>query len=436
MRIQVDSEIGPLERVMVHRPGREIDRMTPSMMDELLFDDILDGDQARREHDGFTAVLERAGAEVLDAQDLLAAALETEAARHDLAEELREEYGLPAELVASVASFEEQKAADLAALLVEGLRARPEEKPSRRRRFREPRLFDLPPVPNYFFQRDPQIVLGSRVAVASMATDARERERLLARLIFEHHPQLSGAYDALVEIDAPREGGSQWARHYPYATLEGGDVLVASPEIVLIGMSERTNRRGVEEMAEVLRREETRFRHLILVELPSKRSYMHLDTVFTFIDRGLCLAYPPVVEPGSPESAHVYHVDLTSRELAFGLRRSLRKALGEVGMEIELVPCGGPGELIDQQREQWTDGANAFAVAPGVIVLYRRNRRTLEELDRRGWRVLTEEQVLDGGEELLGRGPTVVTLQGYELSRARGGPRCMTMPLARGSVEE
>jgi arginine deiminase len=177
--------------------------------------------------------------------------------------------------------------------------------------------------------------------------------------------------------------------------------------------------------------EETSFRHLILVEMPSKRSYMHVDTVFTLIDRHACLAYLPVIEPGGPESALVYYVDLYARELTFAVRPSLLRALRDLGVELDVVPCGGTGEEIDQQREQWTDGANAFALAPGVILLYRRNRKTIEELGRRGFRILPEEEVAAGGHRVLGEGPTVVTLAANELSRARGGPRCMTMPVER-----
>ncbi len=158
---------------------------------------------------------------------------------------------------------------------------------------------------------------------------------------------------------------------------------------------------------------------------------MHLDTVFTLIDRGICLAYLPVIEPGGPESAHVYYVDLYARELSFAVRPSLLKALADLGVDLDVVPCGGAGEEIDQQREQWTDGANAFALAPGVILLYRRNRKTMEELGRRGLRILPEEEVAAGEHRLLGGGPTVVTLAANELSRARGGPRCMTMPVER-----
>ena len=421
MRIYVDSEIGRLRRVLVHRPGREIDWMPPSMMGQLLFDDILYGEEAREEHDLFRKVLEQAGVEVLDGQDLLAEVLRDQIPRRDLLAELEREYGVSPGLVAALS---ELPPAELAATLIEGVRTQAEAETGPRR------FFDLPPLPNYFFQRDSGVVLGERVVVPSMATEAREREPLLSRTLFAYHPSLQ-SHAALFDIDVPPSGAPHHDPHYPYPSLEGGDVVVAAPDIVVVGVSERTNRRGVEVLAEYLRLEETAFRHLILVELPSKRSYMHLDTVFTLIDHGTCLAHLPVIAPGGPESARVYYVDLYSPELTFAVRPSLLKALADLGLDLDVIPCGGATEIIDQQREQWTDGANAFAVAPGVILLYQRNRKTIEELGRRGFRVLPEEEVAAGRHRLLEGGPAVVTLAANELSRARGGPRCMTMPLER-----
>jgi len=422
MPLRVDSEIGRLRRVLVHRPGREIDWMVPSMMETLLFDDILDGDDARLEHDGFCQVLLQAGVQVLDAQTLLADVVGQEDARKRLLDELEAEYGVPYSLVRQLYEMPDR---ELATTLIEGIRTPGEISDVHRQRF-----FDLYPVPNYFFQRDPQVVIGNRVVISSMATGAREREPLLARTIFENHAHAKGL-DALFEIDVPPSGAPQHNPLFPYPSLEGGDVLVPSPEVVLVGLTERTNRKGIEVLAEYLRKQETSFRHLIMVELPRKRSYMHLDTVFTFIDRGLCLAYLPVIQPGGPESAHVYHVDLTARQLTFTVKDSLLGVLRDVGIELDVVPCGGGIEAIDQQREQWTDGANAFAIAPGLILLYKRNRKTVEELSRRGWRVLDEVEAAAGKHDLIGGGPAVIALDCSELSRARGGPRCMTMPLER-----
>jgi arginine deiminase len=421
--LHVYSEVDPLRRVLVHRPGTEIDWMTPALMGQLLFDDILDGEEARQEHDTFVAVLTRAGAEPVEPQRLLAAVLSADAARADLLRDLERDHGVGREVVARLAGLDAEQ---LAAALVHGVRAPGEPAAG------GARLFDLPPIPNFFFQRDPQVVLGDRAVVCSMATAAREREQLVARILFERHPQLAGA--APFAIERPLSGAPDHDPHFPYPTLEGGDVLVASRDTVLVGAGERTNRRGVELLAEYLRREPAGFRHLILVELPPRRSCMHLDTVFTFIDHGVCLAYLPVVEPGRRESAQVYYADLEARELAFAPRPSLLGALAGVGMELEVVPCGGARDPIEQQREQWTDGANAFALAPGVIVLYRRNHRTLDELARRGYRVLGESEAASGRAPVVGAGRTVVALEGYELARARGGPRCMAMPLERADA--
>ena len=421
MALTVFNEIGRLHRVLIHRPGPEIDLMVPEMMEFLLFDDILDGERARAEHDAFRSVLAGAGVETLEAQELLAEVLEEDEVRRALTDRVARRYGLARDVVARL---EAAAPATLAATLIAGVRTG-SLVDERQRHF-----FDLAPVPNYFFQRDPQFVLGDRVVISSMATEAREREPALARLLFQHHPALAGA--GVVALSRPPFGGPDHDPETIDSTVEGGDVLVASPEVLLVGLSERTNRRGVEALGEELRSRRTTFRSLIVVEVPAKRSFMHLDTVFTFIDRDLCLAHLPVVEPDRQQSAHAYLVDLDSEALTFRLCSSLLAALAEVGIEPEIVPCGGE-DRIHQEREQWTDGANAFAIEPGVIVLYQRNRRTLEALARRGWRVIAAEDAL-GGEPVCGRGPTVVTFTGNELSRARGGPRCMTMPLERDAL--
>ena len=282
--------------------------MPPSMMEQLLFDDILYGDEAREEHDRFTQVMRQAGIEVLDGETLLCEVLREEVPRHRLLDELERDYGVATGLVSRLA---ELPADQLAATLIEGALARPDAVEAGGRKF-----FDLAPLPNYFFQRDSQLVLGNRIVCPSMATAARERAPLLSRTLFNYHPALQG-YANLFEIDVPPAGAPQHDPLYPYPSLEGGDVLVASSEIVLMGRSERTDRRGVELLAEYLRREETSFRHLILVEMPAKRSYMHLDTVFTLIDRNTCLAYLPVIQPGGREAAFAYYVDLNARELSF-----------------------------------------------------------------------------------------------------------------------
>jgi arginine deiminase len=409
--IKVNSDIGRLRRVLVHRPGLEIDWMVPRMMEQLLFDDILYGQQARREHGRFCRVMQSAGVEVLDAGTMLTEALESPAARDEITAEVGSEMESDA-----LVRLRELAPADLAKALVHGVRR---ESPRT-----GGRVFDLDPVPNYFFQRDPQIAMGDRLVISAMATEARSREPRLSRLLFSHHPMFAGQVEVL-EILPWGTGGDSAPPE-----LEGGDVIVAREDTLLVGISQRTNRRGVERLARHLQREKTTFRHLVLVDLPPRRSYMHLDTVFTLVDEAACLAFLPVIESGRRESAGAYYVDLEAGELRFAVRDSLLDAMSRLGWDLEVVPCGGSGDLINQEREQWTDGANAFALAPGVIMVYERNRRTVDELDSMGWRVLSESEVLDGA-EVLGQGPTVVTVPGHELSRARGGPHCMTMALER-----
>lgn len=426
--MQVRSEIGRLRRVLIHRPGLEIDWMVPAMMDRLLFDDILYGEDARWEHDQFRAVLEAAGVETLDPQDLLADVLESEALRARAFETLFS--GVPSvggviapEVQEQLRSLEPRA---LAATLVTGLRVEGASGGDRLRSF-----YRLAPLPNYFFQRDPQVVFGESVLVSAMATSARARESYLSELVFAHHPALRPPGDHIHLEDADRLEAQR------RALIEGGDVLVPRHDVLMIGVSERTNRHGVDCLARHLlgRVEQTGFRSIVVVEIPARRSYMHLDTVFTFIDRGLCLAYLPVIAPNGAEAGTVYVIDLAAEEVAHTLCDDVPAALAKVGVEIELVPCGGSASLIDQQREQWTDGANAFALAPGVLVLYRRNRRTAEELDRRGFRIVDGSEVVAGRAEVFGHGRTAIVLDDNELSRARGGPRCMTMPLLREAVE-
>jgi len=415
--VRVRSEVGRLRRALVHEPGPEIDRMVPAMMEELLFDDILFGDGARAEFARLRRVLQLLGVEVLDAADLLEDTLADGNARGWLVD------GVLCDLPAALrGELHELPAAELTAILVGGMR-RADTSAGRD----AAELFLVPPIPNWCFQRDPQVILGQAVAFCSMATAARHREALLARAVFTYHPDLR----ATPVLRDPRdEPGVPRGPETPH--LEGGDVLVLSADVVAVGLSERTNRPGIDSLARALAAREDGPRWLEVVEIPRRRAYMHLDTLITPIDRELCLLHAPVLLPGGNEQAQVLEIDLRAADLAPQPVAPLLEQLGRRGVPLEPVRCGGR-DPVAQQREQWTDGANALAVAPGVILLYDRNVATADELDRAGFRIVTAEDLLLGREEidLEDCGRVCILVSSHEMSRARGGPHCLVHPLAR-----
>ncbi|MDE3245132.1 MAG: hypothetical protein KGN80_03515, partial [Acidobacteriota bacterium] len=221
-------------------------------------------------------------------------------------------------------------------------------------------------------------------------------------------------------------------------SLEGGDILVLSDKVLAVGCSERSSTDAIHHLAENLRADNQEtghaFEHLLMVLMPQQRSAMHLDTIFTRIHQDECLVYPPFFTEGSRELLNIVKIDLRHAELRFTTRPNLLAVLQEVGIDLKPIFCGGD-DYIMQQREQWTDGANAFALAPGVIVSYSRNMATAEQLSHNGYRVLTAQELLASPDiNLLDGKKYMITLKSGELSRARGGPRCMTMPLSRASA--
>jgi arginine deiminase len=422
--INVTSEIGRLRRVLVHEPGPEVDRMVPAMMEQLLFDDILDGDRAREEHAQFRRVMQLFGVEVIEASTLLETALATGDARRWVIDVLLQD--LDASDRAKLEGFTDH---DLASLLVAGSRPR-----AHAAGVEVEDLYEVPPLPNWCFQRDPQIILGREVILPSMAAPARHREGLLTRTIFGFHPELRSVPVLLDPIATDQTHPMFLDLQRP--ALEGGDVLVVSKEILVVGVSERTNRIAIKHLERGLAKREDGPRWLITVPLPRRRAYMHLDTLITPVDHDACLVYPPVILAGGREQAEAYEVDLHADEPAVVARGPLLDCLRNRGVDLEPIPCGG-SDPVSQQREQWTDGANALALAPGTIVLYARNRVTADVLDQHGFRILDAKDLLLGREEASvdseRRG--CVLLPSHEMSRARGGPHCLTHPLLRDALE-
>jgi arginine deiminase len=427
IQLSVFSETGRLRQVVVHHPGPEVDLMVPAMMEKLLFDDILYGDEARREHELFRGVLRKVAEEVLDVQDLFAEALAEEAVQFAFIDDLRKLVNLDLD---SCRLLEAMSAREVARSVIGGV---PWDDMPGHTHWQNEFDYRLRPIPNLLFMRDPASVIGDGYSVNSMATWAREREPLILSYIFRHHPRLRQHtdHDKWFDQVTPLVRGEIKAP----VSLEGGDILVLSPKVLAVGCSERSSADAIQLLAESLRahraENEASFDFLLMVLMPKQRSAMHLDTIFTRTSEGECLVYPPYFLEGSRELLNVTAIDLRHRELRMNTRPSLLRVLRELGIDLAPIRCGGD-DFILQQREQWTDGANAFCLAPGVITSYGRNVATAEALDRAGYRVLGARQVLEDPDlDLLDGRKYLIQLEAGELSRARGGPRCMTMPLAR-----
>lgn len=427
IQLSVFSETGRLRQVVVHDPGPETDLMVPAMMEKLLFDDILYGPQAREEHAQFRQVLAKVADEVLDIQGLFIESLADEGVKLRFIEDLKKLVSLPEDTCARLRAMSSPQAG---AAVITGL---PWADMRQQTHWQQEFDYQLNPIPNLLFMRDPAAVVGDGYCVNSMATWARQREPLILSYVFRHHPRFRHLTDNDLWFDqvTPLIKGEI---RMP-VSLEGGDILVLSDKAIAVGVSERTTTDALNILAESLRQDYRRgegtFEWLFMVLMPKKRSVMHLDTVFTRIHEEECLVYPPYFTDGSNELLNVVKVDLRHEELRFTHGANLLRSLKEVGIDLKPIFCGG-GDYIMQQREQWTDGANAFALAPGVITSYKRNRATAEELARAGYRVVEAAELLgDPSIDLLDGRKYLVQLESGELSRARGGPRCMTMPLSR-----
>lgn len=401
--VGVTSEIGALEAVLCHRPGPELGVVTPANQDDYLFDDLLDLERAGQEHARFTAVLERF-THVLEVKELLEEVLERPEARASL-------------LAKSDEAFCERavdaSATELARLFVEGEESRGGPLTS----LVNEAGYSLPPLPNLFYPRDCAAVVDDRVLISAMRHEVRWTEEAIMQTLFSYHPALANGgilYDGTEE-------------RRMNTSVEGGDMHVLRRDLLLMGLSERTSAAGIDTVTERLMAE-TGVRDVLVVALPSHRTSIHLDMIFTMIDRELCCVYPPYfLGPGRRPVLHL------TRGGSLRERTDLFSALEELDLPLRPIRCGGERRTV-QDREQWGSGCNLFAVSPGRLVAYDRNEHTLEALEREGGlRVVYAVDFLTGEEEVADDERVVVAVEGTELVRGGGGPRCMTLPVARRS---
>jgi len=405
----ITSEIGPLEAVILHPPGPEIENMSPLEAERALYSDILNLGVATAEYAQLAGVLRKV-CRVFETGELLAEILADPATRQGL-----------------IAAVCRNEAADclcdeLAALAPEALTAALIGGVPLRRdtltRFLSRGSHALRPLHNLFFMRDTAAVVGRQVLLSRMANAVRERESLLMAAVFAQHPLLRAP--VVDPIDAPG------------ATIEGGDVLVARSDVLIVGIGARTTPQAVDFLVARLCADGGA-RHVVVQELPTTpESFIHLDMVFTLLDRDLCLVHAPVVlQPSRLATVHIAVAGgrVTSIRQEAGLLPVLRR----LGLDLEPVSCGGDDPAA-QEREQWHSGANAFAFAPGRVLVYGRNARTLAELDRRGFAIVTARDVIDGRADPAASARCAVTIEGAELARGGGGCRCMTLPVRRAPL--
>jgi arginine deiminase len=415
-KVDIRSEIGTLEGVILHTPGPEVENMTPESAQKALYSDILNLPVALREYNQFKSFLSKV-TKTYQVKDLLHTVVSDATYRSELIENIVMKENLPVGVADMLAEIKPEK---FATALIEGV----ELKKDNLTRFLSKERFALEPLHNFFFTRDASVAMLDRVLISRMASRVRLRETVIMDAIFRYHPEFG------VKTIQPEQ-----SRHFcKDFSFEGGDFLVAREDILLIGTGGRTTSQGIDFILEYYKKKKVK-RHIIVQELPrTPESFIHLDMVFTFLDRNQCMVYEPLIL--HPSRYLTIHISIDN-----GKVNSIREVsnipavLRELGMEMELLFCGGRNDRMIQEREQWHSGANFFAIGPGKVIGYGRNSHTIEELNRHGYAVIKASDVIHDKVDINAYAKYVVTIDGSELSRGGGGCRCMTMPVRRKTVE-
>lgn len=409
--IDVQSEVGRLTGVIVHQPGLEVANMTPETAERALYSDILNLEVVSAEYSQLIGVLEQQ-ARVFRVGELLRDILENNRVRGGLVRRICAAEGVP-DLATGLLTLE---SAELARVMVEGVAL---EKDNLSRFLSQDR-YSLPPLHNFFFTRDSAVAARDKVLISRMANRVRGRETRIMEAIFDFHPLLNAR-----TVNPARLGGGG-----AEVTIEGGDVLVASSEILVVGFGARTTCQAIDFLIERFKGLGRR-QHIVVQELPEcPESFIHLDMVFTLLDTNMCMVYEPVImQTHRFDTVHI-HVD-NGHVVSIREEDNLLTALGHLGLELEPLFCGGRGDRWTQEREQWHSGANFFALAPGQVIGYGRNSHTIDELSGAGFAVVPATDLITGQTDLAAEGRCVVTIDGSELARGGGGCRCMTMPIGR-----
>ncbi len=399
--INVKSEYGKLKKVLLHRPGAETENLTPATYEELLFDDAYYLKRAQEEHDAFAKVLKDNGVEVVYLENLVAETLDSsKEVKQEFIEQFVYEAGIDRKsrlfpkVIRYLESFDNNL--DLVIKIMEGVRYTelPEDSPKTLSELSTHGLFVLEPMPNLIFTRDPFSTIGEGISLHTMSRPTRKRETLFAYYVFKYHPEYNGI--------------KKYYNRNRSSSIEGGDVMILTEDTIAVGISQRTQAQSIEKLAEKLFDEQDKIKTIYAVDIPKGRSWMHLDTVFTQIDK----------DKFSIFSNYKFTIfKITKSEDGLNMEtttQGIDEVMKEVfGTEVKLFHCGNGDPLISE-REQWNDGSNVLAIAPNTIITYERNYVTNELLRKEG--------------------VNVIEIPSGELSRGRGGPRCMSMPLQREDI--
>ncbi|OUB55649.1 arginine deiminase [Bacillus thuringiensis] len=406
--IHVTSEIGELQTVLLKRPGKEVENLTPDYLQQLLFDDIPYLPIIQKEHDYFAQTLRNRGVEVLYLEKLAAEALVDKKLREEFVDRILKEGQADVNVAHQtlkeyLLSFSNE---ELIQKIMGGVRKSEIETSKKTHLYElmeDHYPFYLDPMPNLYFTRDPAASVGDGLTINKMREPARRRESLFMEYIIKYHPRFA------------KHNVPIWLNRDYKFPIEGGDELILNEETIAIGVSARTSAKAIERLAKNLFSRQNKIKKVLAIEIPKCRAFMHLDTVFTMVDYDKFTIHPAIQGPKGNMNIYILEKGSDEETLKITHRTSLMEALKEVlGLsELVLIPCGG-GDVIASAREQWNDGSNTLAIAPGVVVTYDRNYVSNTLLREHGIEVI---EVLSS-----------------ELSRGRGGPRCMSMPIVRKDI--
>jgi len=413
MNVNVNSEIGKLRAVITHTPGPEVENMSPIHTERSLYSDILNLTVATKEYNQFHSILERF-TKTYEVKDLLKDILKVDEPKKKLVTDICR-HGDQLHLVENLLKMPLNK---LTSSLIEGVLLDKDTLTS----FLSKDRYALKPLHNFFFTRDPSVSCLNRVIISKMANKVRERESIIMEAIFRHHPEFTTSICNPLEHENTKS-----------ITLEGGDVIIARDDVMMIGIGARTNTRGVDFVLEQFRKEKTR-KNIIVQELPKKpESFIHLDMVFTFLDVHECMVYEPLLLKPAP--LQTVNITIDNGKVSIQRVKNIPEALKSLGFDLKAVKTGGQNNVLMQEREQWHSGANFFAVAPGQVIGYSRNVYTLEALNNNGYEIIKASDIIKNKVDPSSYNKFVIAIEGSELSRGGGGARCMTMPVNREKVD-